>query len=128
MSGLASFISATEIPTSGIPREKFVVPSMGSTIQVYPSLATGTSSPSSPLKIDPGRNDRSSSFRNLSFSMSAEVTRFSLVPLSDTVKPTASLTFFPERLTMPSISDNTLRASVDNALKILSDTRIWFIR
>ena len=100
MYGSPSLNSATDTPTSGMPLEKFMVPSMGSTIQVYPSSRMGDSSPSSPTKDDPGTSDVSLDLRNASFSTSAEVTMFSLVPFSSTENERAAATLRPDSATM----------------------------
>ena len=74
--------------------------------------AFSASSPSSPMNADPGRSSVSLCLRNLSFSMSAEVTRFSLVPLLLTVNPWAERTLRPDSLTIDSMP-SMLGASMD---------------
>lgn len=105
--GFASLKSATDTAHMGMPREKFAVPSMGSTIQVHSESWSDASSPSSPMNADPGTIFVNLSLRNLSFSMSAEVTRFSLEPFVVTVKERFSLTLRPDSLITLSISANT---------------------
>ncbi len=56
------------------------------------------------MNADPGRREVSSDFRNLSFSTSADVTRFSLEPLVDTVNAWSSRTLRPDSLMMRSIA------------------------
>ena len=86
----------------GMPREKLAVPSMGSTIHTHSESFREASSPSSPMNADPGSRSRSSFFRNLSFSTSADVTRFSREPLVFTVKSWSFLILRPDSLTIPS--------------------------
>ena len=105
--GSPSFIRATDIPISGIPLEKLAVPSIGSTIHVYPFRRTFASSPSSPLNAEPGMSAVSSLLRKRSFSTSIDVTRFSLVPFTLTEKSLAPPTATPDRLTTSAICDST---------------------